>query len=157
MQKYTYLPDPCWFLPAVLLFTLVFVSIICSLCRASEMDLTRAVIHHTASHDVSAAEIDRWHKERGWDGIGYHYIIRANGKIEKGRDINKKGAHAKGRNHLIGIALTGNDEFTPRQISNLKELLRRLKIVRIERHHQHCPGQGIDVEKMQRFINRGWK
>ncbi len=89
--------------------------------QVSAVDTTRAVIHHTASHDVSAAEIDRWHKqntyidkngkERHWDGIGYHFVIRTDGTIEKGRDIQKQGAHAKGRNDRLGIVLTGYDKL----------------------------------------------
>ena len=118
-----------------------------SLCFG-EMDLTKAVIHHTASHDVSAEEIDRWHKKRGWDGIGYHFVIRANGDIEKGRSIYKKGAHARGRNHYIGIALTGYDVFTDEQIKSLKQLLKNWGIKHIEPHHEQCPGKGIDLKKL---------
>lgn len=116
------------------------------LAIASEMDLSSAVIHHTASGDVSVKTIDQWHKERGWDGIGYHYIIRTDGTIEEGRSIEKKGAHAKGRNHFIGIALCGYDEFTEKQISSLKSLLKKLEVKHIERHHENCPGKGLDSE-----------
>ena len=115
---------------------------------ASEVDTAKAVIHHTASGDVSAATIDEWHKARGWDGIGYHFIIRASGKVEKGRSITKKGAHAKGRNHWVGIALTGYDTFTMAQIDALKKLLSRLRITKIERHHENCPGPGIDMDSL---------
>ena len=118
------------------------------------MDLTKAVIHHTAGskitdRDLSVAEIDIMHKRRGWDGIGYHFVIQKDGTINKGRHIYKQGAHAKGRNLYIGIALTGYEEFSQSQIESLKRLLRGLNIKHIERHHEECPGPGLDVEKIQ--------
>lgn len=61
-----------------------------------------------AGQDFTAEDIDRWHRERGFKGIGYHYIICLNGKIEKGRDILLPGAHCKGWNERsIGICYIG--------------------------------------------------
>ncbi len=113
------------------------------------MNWTGIVIHHSLSHDVSAEEIDRWHKKRGWRGIGYHCVIRKNGKIEPGRNITQQGAHAKGRNHThIGICLTGNFEREKppeKQINSLIKVITILKMVydiqKIERHHERCPGK----------------
>jgi len=116
------------------------------------MDLTKAVIHHTASRDVSAAEIDRWHREKGWDGCGYHFVIRENGDVEKGRLLIKEGAHAKGRNHYVGICLTGYDKFTAQQVAALVRLLQELKIKHIETHHEKCPSSGLDMDYIRRMI-----
>jgi len=121
--------------------------------QAAERDYSKAVLHHTASHDVSAKEIGSWHKEFGWDGIGYHFVIRANGDIEEGREYSKIAAHAKGRNHLTGIVLTGNDEFTGQQIHALIRLLKRLKIKQIERHHEECPGEGLNVRAIRKNLS----
>ncbi len=134
------------FLSSIILFFVLVPSVF------AKMDITKAVIHHTDSHDVSWEEIDKWHKERGWKGIGYHFVIRRNGAIEKGRPTNKKGAHAKGRNHWIGIALTGRKRFTIEQSLALRKLLKDLKIVRIERHHEQCPGKGINIEAIQKTL-----
>jgi N-acetyl-anhydromuramyl-L-alanine amidase AmpD len=83
------------------------------------------VIHHTGTledADVSADEIDCTHKGLGWTGIGYHYVIRKDGTIERGRPHSAIGAHAYGRNSdTIGIALSGNFELTeptPQQIES---------------------------------------
>ena len=71
----------------------------------------RIVVHHTAGHDNSVPEIHQMHLNRGWTGIGYHYIIRANGSIERGRPEHVRGAHAGDANvDSIGIGLTGNFE-----------------------------------------------
>ena len=72
--------------------------------------------------------------------------------LEKGRDKNKLGAHAKGRNNYIGIALTGYDYFTPQQIKSLKILLSELKIKEVYRHHALCPGKGLNVEQIQKEL-----
>lgn len=111
------------------------------------------IIHHSDSSDVSADTIRQWHKARGWEDIGYHFIIRTSGSIETGRPIEKAGAHAKGRNiHSIGICLTGYDSFTPKQSVSLENLIRYLikkyPILSLERHHERCPGPGINVEAL---------
>ena len=58
------------------------------------------VIHHVGNtnRDVSAAEIDRWHKNNGWAGIGYHFVIRKDGTIERGRYYGI----APDRKHIVG-------------------------------------------------------
>ncbi len=55
-----------------------------------------------------AATIDRWHKERGWSGIGYHAVVDLDGRIYRGRDWSETGAHAKGHNRgSLGFAYVG--------------------------------------------------
>ena len=73
---------------------------------------TQIVVHHTASGDVSAETVHGWHsRKRGWGGIGYHYLIRQNGAIERGRPEQMRGVHASRVNaNSIGIALAGNFE-----------------------------------------------
>lgn len=79
--------------------------------------------------DVSAKEIHRWHKERGWDGIGYHYVITRKGQLQEGRPEYWQGAHARLVNNCsIGICLVGKDEFNYKQILRCKILLRSMKL-----------------------------
>lgn len=71
------------------------------------------VIHHVGNtnRDVSASDIHRWHLENGWVGIGYHYVIRKNGVIERGRPVDTVGAHCYGANsYTVGINVVGNFE-----------------------------------------------
>lgn len=69
------------------------------------------VIHCTATKEgqnFRAADIDRWHRQRGWKMIGYNYVIGLDGKIEDGRPLTMNGAHCKGWNdHSIGIVYVG--------------------------------------------------
>ena len=82
-------------------------------------------------------DIDKWHVARGWSGIGYHYVIKLDGKIQSGRDLEKIGAHAKGHNrHSIGICYIGGldgernpkDTRTVKQKQSLIDLLSWLKL-----------------------------
>lgn len=88
--------------------------------------------------DIGVKEIDRWHKKRGWAGIGYHYVIKRDGWIEHGRDVKSVGAHCKGRNlHSIGVCVIGGkeghgeeaDNFTEEQMESCKILIEYLKKV----------------------------
>lgn len=90
------------------------------------------VIHHVGipDGDTSAAAIHRAHLANGWAGIGYHYVIRKNGVIERGRPLAVVGAHAYGENyHTVGINVTGNfDKEVPTdaQMKSLTELVTAL-------------------------------
>ena len=71
------------------------------------------VLHHTGGNDIdaSAAQVDQWHKNNNppWTMIGYHFVIRKNGTIERGRPEWAIGSHAYGENsHTIGIHLSGD-------------------------------------------------
>lgn len=100
------------------------------------------VLHHTGGADIdaSAEEIDQWHKNNGWVGIGYHYVIRKDGTIEKGRPDWTVGAHAYGENwHTIGIHLSGDfsvAEPTEAQIESTAMLLANL-----------CTDYGIPIDE----------
>jgi len=48
--------------------------------------------------DIGVAEIDTWHKAQGWKRIGYHFVIRRNGIVERGRPLAQIGAHVEGHN-----------------------------------------------------------
>jgi len=89
----------------------------------------RVIIHHTASADVPARTIHQWHLNQGWSGIGYHFVVRANGTIERGRPELAIGAHAgsAGNGDSIGVVLTGNFETgkpTAAQMDSLVWLLK---------------------------------
>ncbi len=72
----------------------------------------RAIIHHSASPDVPASTIHGWHLGQKWAGIGYHFVIRAGGAIERGRPEWTIGSHSgpAGNGDSIGVVLTGNFE-----------------------------------------------
>ena len=106
--------------------------------------ITTIVVHCADTpddKDFSAADIDRWHKERGFrrnttmvdrdhplDHIGYHYVITRSGDREFGRQLKEVGAHARGHNtNSIGICLIGREQFTPDQLNELRHLIDTLQ------------------------------
>lgn len=89
----------------------------------------RAIIHHSASGDVSAETIHGWHKNQSWAGIGYHFVLRNNGTIERGRPEHTIGSHSgpNGNIDSIGIVLTGNFEINRPTNAQLNSLVWLLK------------------------------
>ncbi len=98
------------------------------------------IIHCSATREgqqVSVDTIKDWHLAKGWNNIGYHFYIDLDGTINKGRDIDKIGAHCKGRNrNSIGICYCGGvetdgktpkDTRTQEQKDSLLYVLKTLK------------------------------
>lgn len=90
----------------------------------------------SATMDIGVREITQWHLQRGFDTVGYHYVIRRNGKLESGRRESAIGAHVKGHNaHSIGICLVGGvdaankpeNNFSSAQFTSLEGLLKELQ------------------------------
>lgn len=102
--------------------------------------ITLIIIHCSATpegKDYTVQDIDRWHKARGWKGIGYHYVIYRDGSIHKGRPEEQVGAHCLNHNkHSIGICYIGGmtadnkkakDTRTPEQKAAIRALLVELR------------------------------
>ena len=78
-------------------------------------NINEIIIHCSATRegqDISVDTIREWHVDgRGWSDIGYHFYIDINGKIWKGRDIDRSGAHCKNHNrNSIGVCYCGGVE-----------------------------------------------
>lgn len=103
--------------------------------------ITKIIVHCSDSEYGDAELINRWHLQRGFACIGYHYVIlngvRQSGKpyqlhidgaLEIGRSLTAIGAHCQGHNHdSVGICLIGKNSFTERQLcQTLPQLLQDL-------------------------------
>ena len=101
--------------------------------------ITRIVVHCTATPQGryhTAKDIHKWHQESGWLGIGYHYVLTVSGELQQGRDIEEKGAHARGYNYgSLAVVLVGGTDnkliamekgFTQDQLLYLEVLLKEL-------------------------------
>lgn len=79
--------------------------------KKSKRTITEIIVHCTATpegKDYTVDDIRKWHKERGWSDIGYHYVIDRKGHILTGRDVDTIGAHCEGHNaHSIGVVYIG--------------------------------------------------
>ena len=104
-------------------------------------EVKKIVIHCSDSEFGNDSLIRDWHtKERGWQDIGYHYVITngvneycrpykesEDGIIEEGRPLEISGAHVKGHNKdSVGICLIGKHHFTGKQLYDALPTLLRL-------------------------------
>ena len=91
------------------------------------------VVHHTASTAKETVEqIHNFHiNNNGWAGIGYHFYIRKDGTIYRGRPEKYVGAHCENYNSVsLGICLEGNFEIekpTEKQIQSVTDLVKYLR------------------------------
>ena len=80
-----------------------------SMTKRTKTDLI--VLHHAAAKSCSVQDVHRWHLDRGWSGIGYHFFIRKDGTVWRGRPEDRVGAHTVDYNsRSIGICFEGNFE-----------------------------------------------
>lgn len=128
--------------------------------KPKELKEAKGIIIHCSDSPQGrgddASTIDRWHKARGWSGIGYHYVILEDGTIQTGRPLGKSGAHAKGYNDYVGVCLIGEESFTNRQFDSLEALCREFTTDKIMGHYEvslkTCPNFDVEAFKEQRQL-----
>ena len=126
--------------------------------KGGKMKTVDAIILHHRAGNGDVTSIHKDHMAKGWWGIGYHYYVRKDGSIWKGRDERWVGSHAGSSNgyntHSIGICFEGNFEkesMTDAQVASGRELLddieRRYSIKEVLGHNQvastACPGKNF--------------
>lgn len=132
--------------------------------------INNIILHCSATaegKDFHASDIDRWHRAQGWTGIGYHYVVALDGKVERGRTLDKVGAHTTGHNtgsigicYIGGVAADGKtpkDTRTEAQRTALLQLVEdlcwqlRLTPSQVHGHYEYaskaCPS--FDVGKFR--------
>lgn len=121
---------------------------------------TRIILHHAAAKTASASDIHRWHKQRGWSGAGYHFLVRKDGSVYRLRPEKYVGAHASGSNSdSLGICFEGDFEketMGTTQKNAGKELVAYLKkrygISKVQRHKDvgstSCPGKNFPFSEI---------
>lgn len=138
-----------------------------TLPKKTSREIKEIIVHCAATPEgknFTVEDINKWHKERGFDEIGYHYVIYLDGSIHLGRNLDKAGAHCTGHNsksigicYIGGVAKDGKtakDTRTLEQKKSLLELLKELKAVypntKIYGHRdfakKDCPSFNASVE-----------
>ena len=137
-------------------------------------DIRQIVVHHSATKPISvdgradAEAFARYHVQtHGWPGIGYDYVIGANGTVYKTNRNNAVNYHAGNANKIsLGICLAGNfdlGEPPAEQWQAAVELARILMVayrVPVERVIGHrevpaaksCPGAHFDMDQFRREV-----
>lgn len=132
---------------------------------------TMIILHCSATRegqDVKASTIKRWHINRGFSDIGYHYIVDLDGTIEKGRDESSVGAHCSGKNATsIGICYVGgcDQNLNPKDTRTKEQKAALIKIVKqmmnkydipidkVYAHYQFCPQKACPCVKIEQLRN----
>lgn len=123
------------------------------------------VVIHCSASDVHAHDdvetVRRWHLDRGWSDIGYHYFINKRGVWFPGRKEETPGAHVRGHNQTsIGICLSGLNEFKDEQFFTAADLAwnvcRKYNLQRtdIVAHNELDPGKTCPNFNMQEIFSR---
>lgn len=114
------------------------------------------ILHHAAVKSCTADDVHRWHLNRGWAGIGYHFFVDKDGSVVRGRPLWAVGAHAEGCNwRSVGICFEGDyqqeQEMPAAQLQAGRELVQYLRtklgVDRVVGHRDiavagtSCPGQ----------------
>lgn len=113
---------------------------------------SRIILHHAAATKCTAQQIHQWHLANGWVGIGYHFLVRKDGSVYRGRPEDTVGAHAGNNNYdSIGVCFEGS--FDKEQMGEVQrkagaELVAYLKgkygITKVQKHSDvnatGCPG-----------------
>lgn len=113
---------------------------------------SRIILHHAAASKCTAQQIHQWHLANGWVGIGYHFLVRKDGSVYRGRPEDTVGAHAGNNNYdSIGVCFEGS--FDREQMNEVQrkagaELVTYLKgkygITKVQKHSDvnatGCPG-----------------
>jgi len=123
---------------------------------------THLILHHEAGSGSTAQDIHNYHKNvNGWSGIAYHYYVRKNGKIYRGRPEDMQGGHTLNWNQVsIGICFEGNfenEQMYALQFAAGKELildiLKRYPDIVILGHKDvnatACPGKNFPLDEFK--------
>jgi N-acetylmuramoyl-L-alanine amidase len=117
----------------------------------------KIIIHCTATRegdDISVDTIRRWHLNRGWSDIGYHYVIDLKGNINAGRPIELIGAHTKGQNkYSIGIAYVGGVEADGKTPKDTRTKAQKDSIIRLVKKLKGCYPD-VNIHGHNEFSNK---
>ena len=121
------------------------------------------ILHHRAGNG-DVASIHNAHLKNDWSGIGYHFYVRKDGSVYRGRPINTVGAHCENYNWLsIGICFEGNfenEKMSEAQIKAGQELIAYLKqqypLIEVKRHKDFdstaCPGKNFLFDSIKNGV-----
>ena len=123
-------------------------------------------LHHAAAVTCSAQDIDNWHKNNGWSGIGYHYFVRKNGSIYRGRPEWALGAHVSGMN-ICSLGICAEGDYDKEQtmpdaqksaiIALIKDVKSRYPNAKVVGHRDigssDCPGKYYPMSEMINYFN----
>jgi len=119
---------------------------------------THLVLHHAAAGSAGPMDVHKWHLANSWAGIAYHYYVRKDGSVYRGRPEDWIGGHTTGYNNIsIGVCFEGNfetEEMPRAQMDSgrqlVSDILKRYPGITVARHGDlnatACPGKNFPFE-----------
>ena len=135
------------------------------------------VLHNADASKCTIQDVHQWHLNNGWSGCGYHYFVRKDGSIYKGRPDGAIGSHCKGHNtNTLGICFEGRYEYEDNMpqtqynagINLIRYLFAKYGVMPIKGHKElfatACPGKYFPLEDFKKLkqihrttkYNIGW-
>ncbi len=130
----------------------------------SKRNVTRYIILHHRAGNGDAKSIHLGHIANGWAGIGYHFYVRKDGSVYRGRPIATVGAHCSGYNsESVGVCFEGNfekEQMNEAQVRAGREIVTYLLDLypkaQVKKHRDFqttaCPGMKFPFEKIQEGV-----
>lgn len=128
------------------------------------------ILHHAESNKCSIQDIHQWHLENGWFGVGYHFLIRKDGSVYRGRPEGAVGSHCPKHNSIsLGICFEGDlmkETLTQSQIDAYKELVKYIRAKygdipiygHTELYSTSCPGSNFPLNEFKNIqVNKTYK
>lgn len=136
--------------------------------------INEVIVHCTATpegRDVSVDTIRGWHRAKGWNDIGYHWVVMLDGTLAQGRSEGQIGAHVEGHNtgtlgivYVGGVAADGKtakDTRTPAQKATLLAAVKALiakypTIKKVTGHNAYsskaCPSFDVSKDPLGKLV-----
>lgn len=120
------------------------------------------ILHHAAASTCTAQQVHQWHLNAGYVGIGYHYFVRKDGSVYRGRPYDTVGAQCEGYNsNAVGVCAEGNfmsETMPDAQKGAIVELCRELLAIwpdaKVVGHGNcnatACPGANYPLAEIQK-------
>jgi hypothetical protein len=123
------------------------------------------VLHHLEAKSAEVADIHSWHIGNGWTGIGYHYYVKKDGRIFRGRPEKAQGSHCPGVNKC-SIAISAEGNFMTEQMNEIqkqsivalcKDICKRYGFEEIKGHKDvpystDCPGINYPLSEIKKLV-----
>lgn len=124
------------------------------------------IMHHAEAKNCSIYDIHQWHKENGWAGCGYHFFVRKDGSIYRGRPEGAIGSHCKGKNSVsIGICAEGDYMTETMTLAQKQAIIELIAYLRSQygnlpicghkeamNYETSCPGDNYPLEDIKNSI-----
>lgn len=122
-------------------------------------NIERIIIHCSATpegreHDVE--DIRRWHVDgRGWSDVGYHFVVKIDGTIERGRPLDRIGSHCRGKNQgSIGVCYVGGMDKDGKKSKDTRTNAQKLALIELVESIKVVFGDDITVHGHDEFTNK---